>query len=118
MRLSAKQQGRLDGFFTVQPKDPKDVKKRKVRRLVLVFLDLSCRKLTKTLSPWAFRWTTRRIRKTRSQRLVLARRSEREREGGQGGGWMFAWVLFSPLPTCFSSTIEEGMRLFLIRLYV
>lgn len=87
MRLSAKQQGRLDGFFTVQPKDPKDVKKRKVRRLVLVFLDLPCRKLTKTLSPWAFRWTTRRIRKARSQRLVLARRSERER-GGRARGWM------------------------------
>lgn len=30
MRLKSKQQGRLDGFFTVQPKDPKDVKKRKV----------------------------------------------------------------------------------------
>lgn len=29
-RLKSKQQGRLDSFFTVKPKDPKDVKKRKV----------------------------------------------------------------------------------------
>lgn len=29
-RLKTKQQGRLDSFFTVKPKDPKDIKKRKV----------------------------------------------------------------------------------------
>ena len=29
--LTAKQQGRLDSFFTVKPKDPADAKKRKVR---------------------------------------------------------------------------------------
>lgn len=29
--LSAKQQGRLDGFFTVQPKEPKEDKRKEVK---------------------------------------------------------------------------------------
>lgn len=86
LRLSSKQQGRLDGFFTVQPKDPKnpkDAKKRKVRRCPLFLVDFG-----PGLIRVGCRRTTRRTRRARRRN----RRRRRRRE--ESAGPLLCFVVF------------------------